>query len=566
MSVPAASPTRETALASDRPGFRLEVPEPLLLDCGVSLGPYTIAYQTYGNLNAERSNAILICHALTGDQYVAEPHPMTGKPGWWETLVGPGKVLDTGRYFLICANVLGGCMGSTGPMEINPETGKPWGLSFPVITVADMVRAQKMLIDHLGIETLFCVTGGSMGGMQVLQWAASFPERVFAAVPIATAARHSAQNIAFHEVGRQAIMADPEWRGGNYLESGRRPARGLAVARMAAHITYLSEQALHRKFGRSLQNRQGLTYGFDAEFQVENYLRHQDAVLQHFLHQRLALPDGGEPCHRPRAQRGRRQCELRRNRDRQGPRRVPARGAGVLRHLARLPRRLRAPPRPQGRMSADGSIPSAAADSARLRGDLRLVAEMIEPGARVLDIGCGDGELLAYLAQHKRVDGRGMELSQSGVNAGVRHGLSVIQGDADHDLQDYPSDAFDYAVLSQTLQATHQPRQVLEHLVRIGRRAIVSFPNFGHWRIRLHLLAHGRMPVTPVLAHRWYDTPNIHLCTILDFVALCEELGIVIERSVTLDRAGLPYRLNPRGTLAKLLAEQALFLLRRARR
>jgi methionine biosynthesis protein MetW len=217
-------------------------------------------------------------------------------------------------------------------------------------------------------------------------------------------------------------------------------------------------------------------------------------------------------------------------------------------------------------MSADGSTPSAAADSARLRGDLRLVAEMIEPGARVLDIGCGDGELLAYLAQHKRVDGRGMELSQSGVNAGVRHGLSVIQGDADHDLQDYPSDAFDYAVLSQTLQATHQPRQILEHLVRIGQRAIVSFPNFGHWRIRLRLLAHGRMPVTPALAQRWYDTPNIHLCTILDFVALCEELGIVIERSVTLDRAGLPYRLNARGTLANLLAEQALFLLRRTRR
>ncbi|HJT05864.1 MAG TPA: methionine biosynthesis protein MetW [Stellaceae bacterium] len=217
-------------------------------------------------------------------------------------------------------------------------------------------------------------------------------------------------------------------------------------------------------------------------------------------------------------------------------------------------------------MSADGSIPGAAADSARLRGDLRLVAEMIEPGARVLDIGCGDGELLAYLAQYKRVDGRGMELSQSGVNAGVRHGLSVIQGDADHDLHDYPSDAFDYAVLSQTLQATYRPRRVLEHLVRIGRRAIVSFPNFAHWRIRLSLLTRGRMPLTPVLAQPWYDTPNIHLCTILDFVALCDELGITIERSVTLDRAGQPYRLNPRGTLANLLAEQALFLLRRTGR
>ncbi len=216
-------------------------------------------------------------------------------------------------------------------------------------------------------------------------------------------------------------------------------------------------------------------------------------------------------------------------------------------------------------MSADGSLARGVDDSG-LRGDLRLVSGMIEPGARVLDVGCGDGELLAFLAQHKRVDGRGMELSQSGVNACVRHGLSVIQGDADHDLQDYPSDAFDYVVLSQTLQAVHQPRLVIEHLVRIGRRAIVSFPNFGHWRIRLRLLAHGRMPVTPALNHPWYNTPNIHLCTILDFVALCEELGIVIERSVTLDRAGRPYRLNPRGSLANLLAEQGLFLLRRAQR
>jgi homoserine O-acetyltransferase len=259
----------------DRPGFRLTVAEPLALDSGQSLAPYAVAYQTYGKLNAERSNAILICHALTGDQYVAEPHPITGKPGWWDILAGPGKVLDSERYFLICANVLGGCMGSTGPAELNPATGQSWNLSFPVITIADMVRAQKQLIDHLGIAQLFGVIGGSMGGMQVLQWAASYPERVFAAVPIATAARHSAQNIAFHEVGRQAIMADANWCEGDYLAHGVRPERGLAVARMAAHVTYLSEQALHRKFGRNLQNREALTFGFDADFQVENYLRHQ---------------------------------------------------------------------------------------------------------------------------------------------------------------------------------------------------------------------------------------------------------------------------------------------------
>src|SRR5437016_3239778 len=190
-------------------------------------------------------------------------------------MVGPGLVLDTDRYFIICANVLCGCMGTTGPQDINPASVDPWALSFPVITVRDMVRAQKRLLDHLGIDSLFCVTGGSMGGMQVLQWASSYPQCVFAAVPIAAAARHSAQNIAFHEVGRQAIMADPDWSGGRYQSLGRRPVRGLAVARMAAHITYLSEPALHRKFGRNLQNRQAVTYGFDADFQVESYLRHQ---------------------------------------------------------------------------------------------------------------------------------------------------------------------------------------------------------------------------------------------------------------------------------------------------
>jgi homoserine O-acetyltransferase len=263
------------------PGHRAAfgVTAPLALDCGVPLGPFTVAWQTYGRLNDQRSNAILVCHALTGDQFVAETHPVTGKPGWWQTMVGDGLPLDTSRYFVICANVLGGCMGTTGPRDLEPGTGRPWGLRFPVITVADMVRAQALLIEHLGIEQLFCVIGGSMGGMQVLAWATLFPDRVFAAVPIACAARHSAQNIAFHEVGRQAIMADPDWCGGDYLLQGRNPARGLSVARMAAHITYLSEAALHRKFGRNLQDRPRVSYGFDADFQVESYLRHQGSTF-----------------------------------------------------------------------------------------------------------------------------------------------------------------------------------------------------------------------------------------------------------------------------------------------
>ena len=244
----------------------------LALDGGGVLRDLTLAYRTFGTLNADKSNAILVCHALTGDQYVAGKNPLTGKDGWWAHLVGPGKVLDTDRYFIICQNVIGGCAGSTGPASPKAD-GSPYGLDFPVITIADMVRAQTLLLDDLQIETLFCAIGGSMGGMQVLQWASAHGNRVFAAVPIATSARHSSQNIAFHEVGRQAILADPNWRGGAYDD--QRPSKGLAVARMAAHITYLSEAALQRKFGRNLQDRAQLSHSFDADFQIESYLRHQ---------------------------------------------------------------------------------------------------------------------------------------------------------------------------------------------------------------------------------------------------------------------------------------------------
>lgn len=254
--------------------MRFAEDKPLRLDSGAVLPSLEVAYKTYGTLNIDRSNAVLVCHALTGDQHVASAHPATGKPGWWNEVVGPGKPLDPARHFIICSNVIGGCMGSTGPASTNPATGQTYGLAFPVITIPDMVRAQAMLVEALGIETLFCVIGGSMGGMQVLQWAADYPQQLFSAICIAATSRHSTQNVAFHEVGRQAIMADPDWRGGAYAEQGVRPEKGLAVARMGAHITYVSEDALQRKFGRELQ-RDGLSWGFDADFQVESYLRHQ---------------------------------------------------------------------------------------------------------------------------------------------------------------------------------------------------------------------------------------------------------------------------------------------------
>ncbi|MDQ0396293.1 homoserine O-acetyltransferase [Labrys monachus] len=249
--------------------------QPLRLDSGLDFAPLRIAYTTAGRLNADRSNAILVCHALTGDQHVTNVHPVTGRAGWWDVMVGPGRPIDTERFFVICPNVIGSCMGSSGPASTNPTTGRPYGLDFPVVTIADMVRAQAMLLDGLGIATLFAVIGGSMGGMLVQQWAAAYPSRVFSALCIASASRHSAQNIAFHEVGRQAIMADPDWHGGQYIEAGTRPTKGLAVARMAAHITYLSEGALQRKFGRNLQDRAARTFTFDADFQIESYLRHQ---------------------------------------------------------------------------------------------------------------------------------------------------------------------------------------------------------------------------------------------------------------------------------------------------
>jgi homoserine O-acetyltransferase/O-succinyltransferase len=248
---------------------------PLLLESGRRLGPFTLAYETYGTLNEARDNAVLVCHALSGDAHVAGRHSANDKRvGWWDMLIGPGKALDTDRYLVICANVLGGCSGSTGPASIDPQTGRPYGTGFPMITIADMVDAQVLLLDHLGIGRLLGAIGGSMGGMQVLQLAVAHPDRVHVAIPMACAANQPTQAIAFNEVGRQAIMADPNWHGGDYYGK-KSPAKGLAVARMLGHITYLSDEAMREKFGRRLRDVEDYSFSFSADFEVESYLRHQ---------------------------------------------------------------------------------------------------------------------------------------------------------------------------------------------------------------------------------------------------------------------------------------------------
>jgi len=254
-----------------------EPPNKFTLESGASLSPVTLAYETWGQLSENRDNAILVAHAFSGDSHAAgfyPEEPADAKPGWWDSMIGPEKGLDTNKYFVICINILGGCMGSTGPSSINPDTGRPYGLDFPMMTIGDIIETQKLLLEHLGISTLHCAIGGSVGGMQVLEWCVRYPHKIRSAIPVATTMRHSALAIAFNEVARQAIMVDPRWNRGNYYDT-ERPDLGLSVARMIGHVTYLSDEAMRRKFGRRLQDKENFSYGFDVDFQVESYLRYQ---------------------------------------------------------------------------------------------------------------------------------------------------------------------------------------------------------------------------------------------------------------------------------------------------
>jgi len=577
----------------------VEQDKPLQLECGKTLGPIDVACETYGRLNEAGDNAILICHALSGNAHVAGyNHPDDKRPGWWEGMVGPGKGIDTNKYFVICSNLLGGCSGTTGPSSTNPETGKPYGLDFPIITIADMVKVQKLLLDKLGIRHLLAVLGGSIGGMQVLQWAIAYPQMMDAAIPIATTTHLGAQSIAFDAVGRNAILADANFAGGQY-QDGEVPAQGLAIARMIGHITYLSEEGMRQKFGRQLRAAERYSYDFNSEFAVETYLDHQgqtfverfDAnsylyitkasdyfdlardygslakafagvqarcLVVSFSSDWLFTPAQSEDMVDALVANGKdvSYCNI-------------ASSYGHDAFLletetlgAFLSGFLEATHRPGVRLAStlgpgrEKRLLSRFQQAHRTRVDYELIESRIEPGSTILDVGCGDGELLAKLAADKKIKGKGVELDQDLVLDCVRRGIAIIQRDIDRELGSYADKSFDYVILSQTVQTIKDPERVFKELLRVGRKVIVSFPNFAHWRCRLQLLFSGRAPVTRQLPFRWYNSPNIHWLSLKDFEELCRKLGVTIESRSPLVKTSLsPVRFAP-----NLFAEQVIYV------
>lgn len=580
----------------------VEADAPLPLECGKKLGPIDVAYETYGRLNEAGDNAILVCHALSGSAHAAGYHSADDKkPGWWEDMIGPGKGIDTDKYFVLCSNVLGGCSGTTGPSSIDPNTGSPYGLDFPIITIADMVRVQKRLLDRLGIRHLLAVIGGSIGGMQVLQWSIAYPEMMDAAIPIATTTHLGAQSIAFDAVGRNAILADANFANGQYHNKSV-PARGLAIARMIGHITYLSEEGMRQKFGRQLRTAEKYSYDFNSEFSVETYLDYQgQTFVDRFdANSYLYITKASDYFDLARDYGSLRQA-FANTRARflvvsfsSDWLFTPAQSEAVVDALAANGRDvsfcninssyghdafllenetlgafidcfLAATARPNW-VEIEGVCCHQHVSSAgrheqaqRARVDYQLVESLIEPDATVLDVGCGDGELLARLRHDKQIDGRGIEREQDLVLGCVCRRLSIIQYDIERGLGSYADRSFDYAILSQTVQTIRDPERVLRELLRVGRKVIVSFPNFGHWRSRVQLLCRGKAPVTRQLPFGWHDTPNIHCLSLKDFDEFCGHLDATIERRVPLVKTRpSPVRLWP-----NLLAEQAVYVIRK---
>jgi homoserine O-acetyltransferase len=595
---------------------RAEFDAPLALASGKVLPRYELAYETYGTRNADGSNAVLICHALNASHHVAGFYEHEAdNVGWWDNMVGPGKPLDTDRFFVVGVNNLGSCFGSTGPLSPNPGTDAPWGADFPLVTVEDWVDTQARLADRLGIRQWAAVMGGSLGGMQALAWATRYPERIRHAVVIAAAPNLSAQNIAFNEVARQAILTDPDFHEGHFDAHGTKPRRGLIVARMIGHITYLSDEQMAARFGRAL--REGLKFSFAPEFQIESYLRYQGEKFAEYYDANTylritkaldyfdpAAATGGDLARAlsaaackflvvsfttdwrfaPARSREIVKALVDNRRDVCYAEIVAAHGhdafllddpqyMGVVRaYFDRIAAEVGGGLQPSS--SAGGSetspenlesdalsrggaasyVPSPAATAGRA--DFATIASWIPRGARILDLGCGDGSLLAYLGRERGATGYGIEIDDAGVLASVANGIDVLQSDLESGLAGFDDASFDCVILSQTLQAMRHAEDIVVEMLRVGREAIVTFPNFGHWTHRWQILK-GRMPVSKSLPYQWYDTPNIHLCTVADFDAFLAERGFHVENRVVL-ASGSPVTMLP-----NLLGELAIYRFRR---
>ena len=564
---------------------RMVFDEPLLLACGRTLDRYELVYETYGKLNATRSNAVLVCHALNASHHVAgfyadDPDNI----GWWDNMIGPGKPVDTDRFFVVGVNNPGSCFGSTGPLSINPATGTAWGPDFPLVTVEDWVDAQARLADRLGIARWAAVMGGSLGGMQALDWGIRYPERIANALVIAAAPNLSAENIAFNEVARQAILTDPDFFDGRFEAHGVKPRRGLRVARMIGHITYLSDAQMEVKFGRQL--RDGLHYSFAPEFQIEAYLRYQGEKFAEYFDANTylritkaldyfdpALRYGGDLA----AALATASCRFLVVSFATDWRFPVTRSREIVKALVHSRRdvasvEIDAPhghdafllDDPQYHAIVRACFERIAVEaenrgaekrgpsrfSVPIRTDWKTIAGWVPTGARVLDLGCGDGSLLAYLAGECGATGYGVEIDEAGVLSAVRNGINVVQSDLERGLAGFDDQAFDVVILSQTLQAMRRIETIVAEMLRVGREAVVTFPNFGHWKHRLQILR-GRMPVSRSLPYQWYDTPNIHLCTVADFDAFVEARRCrVIDRVVLAQGRPVSFAPNLVGELA----------------
>ncbi|MCE5303849.1 MAG: homoserine O-acetyltransferase [Planctomycetaceae bacterium] len=559
--------------------------EPLRLELGRELSEVTVAFETYGRLNAAGDNAVLICHALSGDSHVAK-HDEADDPGWWDIMVGPGKAIDTDRYFVICPNFLGGCRGSTGPNSIDPATGQPYATDFPVVTLGDIVETQRRLIDHLGIHRLRAVVGGSLGGHAALTWATRLPERLVGTVAIATSPRLTSQALAFDVVGRNAILRDPTYHKGRYYDLEHGPTVGLAIARMLGHITYLSREAMMQKFDAQRLRPRDVHTQFETKFAVGSYLAYQgdrfgerfDANSYLTLTMAIDLFDLGATRESLREALDRSTCRwllmsfssdwlfppfqsqelvdaliaadkpvsyccVQTDCGHDAfllPNQLPIYGEMIRAFLENLGDGTDGAG--AGRTSAVdctmAPLPQPPSSSIfhHHRLDYENILNLIPPGASVLDLGCGTGGLLARLRARGHKHLVGVEWDEQAILTCVRRGLNVVQADLNKGLPAFTDGQFDFVVLSQTLQIVLDVSKLLHDMLRVGRRGIVSFPNIAFRKRRDELAKLGRSPqVQADQGFQWHNTPYLRWLSIADFEDFCRQQGVTIHQQIDLD-------------------------------